>query len=205
MGILEFFNEGQVYEVLLITRSNVAPVGVVRAGRVLSFRLFGGRSAGELGEYPYASIQITNDAELLVKLALNFETHLEFEGDGRYRWIRGLPGVYGEVKSREKEYVDEIGKTKILECSLEPKGFIEGNLPPRPLSRADFHLIEMAVHLTRLLPAVEGGKEEVVERLYDEVISNYRMYKRFGGRSEVADRMVKMAKAGLGESPKNVR
>ncbi len=112
--------------------------------------------------------------------------------------------MYGEVKSREKEYVDEIGKTKILECSLEPKGgFIEGgNLPPRPLSRADFHLIEMAVHLTRLLPAVEGGKEEVVERLYDEVISNYRMYKRFGGgRSKVADRMVKMAKAGLGESP----
>lgn len=193
MEPLKFFNEGQVYEVLLVTRSNVTPVGVVRKGRRFSFKLFGGKSARELREHPYAAIQITNDVELMSRLALNFEVTLEFEEREKHRWIKGLPGLYGEVEIREEEHEDELGKTQILRCSLEPEGFIKGSLPPRPLSRADFHLIEMAVHLTRLLEAVKNRKPEIAKNLYNLVMLNYSMYKRFGGSSEIAEIMAELA------------
>ncbi|ASJ09536.1 hypothetical protein A3L11_09950 [Thermococcus siculi] len=193
MEVLELLNEGQVYEVLLVTRSNVTPVGVVRKGNRLFFKLFGGRSAEEIRGYPRASVQVTNDVELLVKLALNFEAELEFEGEGGHRWIRGLPGVYGMVEFREELLEDELGPAKVLKCSLTPEGEIEGKLPPKPISRADNYLLEMAVNLTRLLVAVRNGRRAEAERLHREVLSNHGMYKKFGGSSELAGRMLKMA------------
>ena len=193
MEPLKLFNEGQVYEVLLVTESNVTPVGVVRRGSSLFFKLFGGKSAVELKRHPLASIQITNDVELLVKLALNFEVVLDFEGKDGHRWIKGLPGVYGRVGFREEGHEDELGSTTVLKCSLVPEGEIKGNLPPRPISRADNYLLEMAVNLTRLLVAVRNGKGEEAERLYGEVAFDYEMYRKFGGGSKIAERMLKIA------------
>ncbi|NJE10679.1 DUF447 domain-containing protein [Thermococcus sp. MAR1] len=188
--MLELFKEGQVYEVLLVTKSNVTPVGVVRRGNRLFFRLFGGKSAEELKECPYASIQITNDAELLVKLGLNFPVNLEFEGIENFRWIKGLPGFYGRVDAHEEPYEDELGETMILVCSMTPEGEISGNLPSRPLSRADCMLIEMAVDLTRLIVAVGSGKRELSLKLAEKIDENYGLYLRFGGGSETAERIV---------------
>ncbi|NJE01312.1 DUF447 domain-containing protein [Thermococcus sp. JdF3] len=186
-GFLEFLNEGQVYEVLLVTRSNVTPVGVVRGGNRLFFKLFGGKSAGELRDHPYASLQATNDVELIVKLALNVPVKLEFEGNGRYRWIRALPGVYGRVTWREEPHEDELGKATVMKCTLEPEGTIDGNLPPRPLSRADWHLLEMAVDFTRLGVALRNGKTGVARKLRERIVTNYSLYRRFGGSSELAE------------------
>ncbi|ASJ12843.1 DUF447 domain-containing protein [Thermococcus thioreducens] len=200
MELIGFFNEGQVYEVLLVTRSNVTPVGVVRKGNRLFFKLFGGKSREDIQDHPRASIQVTNDAELIVKLALNFPVQTEFKESDGYRWIAGLPGVYGRVEFMEEPHNDELGSATVLECSLTPEGEIDGTLPPRPISRADFHLIEMAVHLTRLLVAVRKGKLDVAKRLHDDVMLNYLMYKRFGGRSEVAKRMVETAEASFGQN-----
>ncbi len=191
--MLELFREGQVYEVLLVTRSNVTPVGVVRRGERLFFKLFGGRSAGEIKSLPKASIQITNDVELLVKLALNFDVKLQFEGRGGYRWVKNLPGVYGTVEFREEHHEDKLGSTTVLKCVLIPEGEIEGKLSPRPVSRADNYLLEMAVNLTRLLVAVRNGRREAAERLYREVIRDHEMYKKFGGGSEIAREMLKLA------------
>ena len=200
MGLIDFFNEGQIYEVLLVTISNVTPVGVIRRGNRLFFKLFGGKSAGEIKDHPMASIQVTNDVKFIVKLALNFPVEIEFKERHGYRWIAGLPGVYGRVEFLEGPYNDELGSTTVLKCSLVPVGEIDGTLPPRPISRADFHLLEMAVHLTRLLVAVRNGKLDVAKRLYDDVMLNYIMYKRFGGRSEVAKRMVETAEASFGQN-----
>ena len=194
MDILELFKEGQVYEVLLVTESNVTPVGVVRKGERLFFKLFEGKSAAEIKELPKASIQITNDVELLVNLALNFPVELEFGGWGEYRWIRNLPGVYGTVEFREESHKDELGETTVLKCSLAPEGEIEGELRPRPISRADNYLLEMAVNLTRLLVAVKNGRTEAAEGLYREVLRDHEMYRRFGGSSETAGRMLSLAR-----------
>ncbi|ASJ13757.1 DUF447 domain-containing protein [Thermococcus radiotolerans] len=199
--MLELFREGQVYEVLLVTRSNVTPVGVVRRGNRLFFRLFGGKSAEELKEHPYASIQITNDAELLVKLGLNLPVSLEFEGADGFRWIKGLPGFYGRVDAREEPYEDELGETRILVCSMAPEGEISGNLPNRPLSRADCMLIEMAVDLTRLIVAADAGRRELSLKLGDRIEENYGLYLRFGGSSEIAERIVAWARELLERVP----
>ena len=185
--MLELFIEGQVYEVLLVTKSNVTPVGVVRRGERLFFKLFGGRSAEDIKDYPFAAVQVTNDAELLARLGLNLGVRLEFEERGKYRWIRGLPGVYGRVSFRESIHEDELGKSPVLECSLTPEGTVSGKLPPKPLSRTDFLLIEMAIDLTRLAVAVERGKFSVAQRLKGRIEEHYKLYTRLGGRSETAE------------------
>ncbi|MDV3104260.1 DUF447 domain-containing protein [Thermococcus waiotapuensis] len=193
MELLDTLQEGKVYEVLLITRSNVTPVGVVRRGNRLFFKLFGGRSAGELKSCPYASIQFTNDVETIIKLALNLPLRLEFDENGEYRWIKGLPGVYGTVEAKEKEHEDELGKTVVLKCSLQPAGEIHGTLPPLPPSRADFYLMEMGVDITRLLIATRKGLDDVAKKLRERILTNYRMYFRLGGKSKLAEVILKMA------------
>ncbi|NJD99873.1 DUF447 family protein [Thermococcus sp. LS1] len=199
--MLELFNEGQVYEVLLVTHSNATPVGVVRKGGILNFKLFGGRSAEELKTHPYASIQVTNDVELLVKLGLNIPVEVEFMDRKPYRWIKGLPGVYGEVTLVEEIHEDELGKTTVLRCFLRPDGVIEGSLPPRPISRADYLLLEMAVDLTRLFVATRSLKVEAARKLYERIWLNYHMYKRFGGNSEIAEKMMGWAVSSLRWNP----
>ncbi|ACS33587.1 DUF447 domain-containing protein [Thermococcus gammatolerans] len=190
-SLLKFLLEGQVYEVLLVTRNNVAPVGVVRKGSKLHFRLFGGKSAEEIKEHPHVSIQFTNDAGLIVRLALNIppEEELGFVEAGKYRWVKGLPGLYGDVEWETKEHSDEIGTTSVLDATMTPVGEIEGSLSPRPMSRADCALIEMAVDFTRL--GVARGKKAL--ELYRRMLRNYRLYGRLGGRDPIAKKMVEWA------------
>ena len=195
---LNFLIEGQVYEVLLVTKGNVAPIGVVRDGQKLRFRLFGGRSAEEIQRHPHVSVQFTNDAGLIVRLALNLpsEKELEFSGYGKYRWIKGLPGVYGDVEWELKEHSDEIGTGVVLEGAVTPRGEINGALPPRPMSRADCALIEIAVDFTRLRVA-KGPK---VRELYSRMLDNYCLYERLGGRDPVAKKIMEWAsELGLSE------
>jgi hypothetical protein len=184
-SFLDALHEGQVYEMLLVTKSNVTPVGVVKIGRKLLFRLFGGRSARELVEHPYASLQVTNDANLIVRLALNLPPRegLEIQERGNFRWIKGLPGGYGKVERGWAIHRDELGETKVLNCSLEVLGEIEGSLLPKPFSRADCALIEMAVDLTRLRVAILKNPH-AAERLCRRIKENYSLYTHLGGRDE---------------------
>lgn len=200
MGLLGALQEGKVYEALLTTYSNVTPVGVVRKGGRLFFKLFGGRSSIELRSNPRASIQFTNDVEVLVSLALNFPTNIEFEGKEGYRWIKGLPGVYGTVEAREEEHEDELGKTSVLKCSLMPTGEIPGTPPLTPLSRADFYLLEMGVDVTRFLVAIRRGRSDVAERLRGRILSHYRMYSRLGGNSQIAELILKTVEEASSDS-----
>jgi hypothetical protein len=191
---LDFLSEGQVYEMLLVTKSNITPVGVVRKGKRLFFKLFGGKSEEELGKYPYASLQSTNDAGLIVRLALNLPTQekLELQENGNFRWIKGLPGVYGKVKSRWETHKDELGEARVLRCSLTVYGEIEGFLTPRPFSRADCVLIEMAVDFTRLRVALSQNPE-VAERLCKRIRENYSIYTHLGGKDEVGRKIAEEA------------
>lgn len=200
--MIEYFEEGRVYEVVLVTRSNAATVGVSRRDGALIFRLFGGKSSEEIKKHPFVSVQITNDAELLVKLALNMEASLEFEESGRWRYIRGLPGIFGRVEFRERAWRDELGESRVLECIMTPEGELEGALPPRPLSRADFALLEMAVHFTRLPLAVKTENGELINKLRLKIEEYYRLYKHLGGKSGLAEFMMAGVKELLrGEAP----
>ncbi|WP_338064597.1 DUF447 family spectrin-like domain-containing protein [Thermococcus indicus] len=77
-----------------------------------------------------------------------------------------------------------------MRCSLEPAGVIAGVLPPRPLSRADWHLLEMAVDFTRLEVALRNGKMEAARKLRGRIVENYSSYRRFGGSSKLAETMM---------------
>jgi len=181
--MLDVFEEGKVYEVLLVTRSNVTPVGVVRKGERLRFKLFPGKSFREVLEAGKASIQLTNDPELLVRTALNLPVELEFVEINGHRWIKGLPGLYGRVEWKTERWKDELGETEVLLCELIPEGKIEGTLPLRPFSRADCLLVEMAVLFTRYLVKPE-------EKLRTRILEMHSLYKHLGGRSPTADYMV---------------
>ncbi|WP_048151796.1 DUF447 domain-containing protein [Palaeococcus ferrophilus] len=198
--MIDLFTEGQVYEVLLVTRSNVTPVGVVREGEMFRFKLFGGKSAAELRELSYAVLHVTNDVELLVKTALNMEVGFEFEDAETVpiKRIRGLPSIEGRVEWVEREWEDELGKTAVLECAFTPLHVEAKTLPPRPLSRADYALLEMAVELTRLLAALKTDNAELIERYRQRVEDNYRRYRRFGGRSPLVEEMRSMLHTVLG-------
>lgn len=192
--MIELFTEGQVYEALLVTRSNVTPVGVVRIGEIFRFKLFGGKSASELRTCPYAVLHVTNDVELLVKTALNMEADLELEPAETVpiKRIRGLPAIEGRIEWVEREWEDELGRTTVLECAFTPLHVEAKALPPRPLSRADYALLEMAVELTRLLAALKTNNVELIERYRRGVEDNYRRYRRFGGGSPIAEEMRSM-------------
>ena len=181
--MLDVFEEGKVYEVLLVTRSNVTPVGVVREGERLRFKLFPGKSFREVLETGKASIQLTNDPELLVRTALNLPVELEFVEANGHRWIKGLPGLYGRVEWKTERWKDELGETEVLLCEFIPEGEIEGTLPVKPFSRADCLLVEMAVLFTRYLvrPDAESGRR---------ILEMYELYTRLGGKSETSEYMV---------------
>ncbi len=181
--MLESLREGQVYELLLISRSNVTPVGVVRRGSYLHFKLFHGRSFSDLLNDPRVSIQMTNSAELLVGTALNLDVELAFESNGSQRWIRGLPGWAGIAECRKRKWEDGLGATTVLECRFTPLREIPGQLEPVPFSRADCILVEMAVLFTRyrVKPSAES-KRKILE-LWD-------LYRHLGGSSQIAKYMV---------------
>ncbi len=194
MAFIDLLNDGQVYEMLLITKTNATPVGVVKKGNILSFKLFGGRSAEELTKWPHAALQATSDAGLLVRLALNFppELELSFEETGTYRWIRGLPGVYGDVECKWRVHSDSLGVTEVLGCSLAPSGDIPGLLPSRPFSRVDCALVEIAVDFTRLRVAAKSSPDEA-RRLFFAIKENYSLFSRLGGRDEVGRKIMERA------------
>ncbi|AIF69504.1 hypothetical protein PAP_05505 [Palaeococcus pacificus DY20341] len=190
--MLEMFEEGKVYEVLLLTKSNLTPVGVVRRGDKLYFKLFGGKSAREIKEHPYAVIQITQDVELLVKSALNFPVEVEFEMAKKIplKRVKGLPAIEGRVEWSEEEWSDELGCVRVLKCSLTPIYQELFPLPIRPLSRADYALLEMAVYLTRLFVATRKNKVELARNIYGEIWKRYQQYRRFGGKNELAEKII---------------
>ncbi|WP_461866666.1 DUF447 domain-containing protein [Thermococcus sp.] len=188
--MLECFENGKVYEAILITRDNATPVGVVRNNQGLSFKLFEGKSFVDIMEFPFASIQITNDVELLIRLALNMPAKLKFYKLKKWRFIEDLPGVYGRVKFNKRTWNDEFGESIILDCLLIPEGNIKGSLPLKPLSRADYALLEMAIHFTRIPLAVKMHNDKMIKTLHSKIHEEYALYKHLGGKSELAEFMM---------------
>ncbi|MBP1910778.1 DUF447 domain-containing protein [Thermococcus stetteri] len=181
--MLESMREGQVYELILVSKSNVTPIGVVRMRETLHFKLFPGRSFRDLLEHNRVALQMTWDAELLVKTALNLDVKLSFESDGQYRWISGLPGWLGEARCRRDVWADKLGTTEVLKCEFLPEKEIAGDVRPTPFSRADCILVEMAVLFTRHL--VRPTSE-----LRDKILDLYSLYRHLGGSSEAAEYIV---------------
>ena len=195
MEILDLFEEGKVYEVLLVTKSNVTPIGVVRRGDNLYFKLFGGKSFHEVKEHPFGVIHITQDVELLIKAALNIPIDVEFKNAKviPLKRIKKLSWVEGKIEFEETEIEDELGKSKVLKCKFVP---LYGEIVPsvvKPLSRADYVLLEMAVHLTRLFVATRRHKVDVAQKLYSKIWQGYQEYKRLGGKSELAEKIMGLA------------
>ncbi|WP_240921758.1 DUF447 domain-containing protein, partial [Thermococcus sp. 21S9] len=52
----ELFDEGKVYEVLLVTKSNLTPIGIIRKGNYFYFKLFEGKSFQEIKEHPFGVV-----------------------------------------------------------------------------------------------------------------------------------------------------
>jgi len=175
--VFENLPEGQVYEVLLTTGSNTTPVGVTRRGESLKFKLFPGRSFSDILANNKVSIQITRDAELLVKTALNIPFELEVVEKDGWRWVKGLPGERGTVEYRIERWRDEVGDTRVLMAEFSPAHEIEGELPPIPFSRADCILIELAVLFTRYRISCD-------ENTLKKILELSALYRRLGGSSE---------------------
>ncbi|ALM75323.1 DUF447 domain-containing protein [Thermococcus barophilus] len=195
MEILDLFEEGKVYEVLLVTKSNVTPIGVVRRGDSLYFKLFWGKSFREIKEHPFGVIHITQDVELLIKAALNVPIDVEFENAKRIplKRIKNLSWVEGRIELEEAEIEDELGKSKVLKCKFIPLYGEIISAITKPLSRADFVLLEMAVHLTRLFVATRRHKVETAQKLYSKIWQGYQEYRRLGGKSELAEKIMGLA------------
>jgi hypothetical protein len=181
--MLELMREGQVYELLLVSKSNVTPVGVVRVGDRLRFKLFPGRSFRDLLEDSRVAVQITHDVELLVRTALNLDVEMSFESSRGYRWIPGLPGWLGEVQCKRGVWEDGLGTTEVLRCEFYPEKELVGDLRPVPFSRADCILVEMAVLFTRyLVRSSPESKKKILEL--------YWLYRHLGGGSPSADYII---------------
>lgn len=182
---MKLMREGQVYELLLVSKSNVTPpVGVVRKGETLHFKLFPGKSFRDLLEHNRVALQMAWDAELLVKTALNLDVELSFESDGQYRWISNLPGWLGKVQCRRELWKDELGTTEVLKCEFFPEKELAGNVQQVPFTRADCILVEMAVLFTRYL--VKPTSE-----LKNKILDLYALYKHLGGNSDAVEYIVR--------------
>jgi len=171
--------ENKVYEVVLVTRSNITPVGVVKKGDSYVFKLFPGKSFNDLTVDNRAVLQFTNDTELLVKLALNWKVELNIVEESGWRWIEGLPGIKGYVKGKREILRDSFGVSEVLKCSLTPLSSIDGILQPKPVSRADCILLEIGVLYTRFRLYEDS---RIAKRLREYL----DLYFRLGGCSEIA-------------------
>jgi hypothetical protein len=189
----DIFEEGKVYEVLLVTKSNVTPIGVVRKGNKFHFKLFGGKSFQEIKNSPFAVLHVIQDVELLIKAALNMELNIEFE-DAKtvpIKRIKGMPAtIEGKVEWKEEQWKDELGETKVLSCVLTPTYQEMSLIPIKPLSRADYALLEMGVLLTRLFVATRKNKVDLARKIYSKIWENYQLYKHLGGKSELAEKII---------------
>ncbi|NJE08850.1 DUF447 family protein [Thermococcus sp. M39] len=195
MKILELFDEGKVYEVLLVTKSNLTPIGIIRKGNYFYFKLFEGKSFQEIKEHPFGVVHITQDVELLVKAALNIPIDVEFEDAKKIplRKIKKLSWIEGKIEFEESEIEDELGKSRVLKCKFIP---VYGEMVPsivKPISRADYILLDMAVHLTRLFVATRRHKVDAAQKLYSKIWQGYQEYKRLGGKSELSEKIMGLA------------
>ncbi len=193
MDCLKPFKEGKIYEVILCSGKNVTPVGIVRNGNTINFKLFPGKSMEELKTGGCAVLQITRDAELLVRLALNIPIKEKTEELKGTTVIRGLPWISGRVRSRGENLEDNLGSTPVLKCEFTPLECSEDVSDSTPISRADLYLLEMGVDVTRLMEAEKRGKKELLIKLRKRIIENYRTYRRLGGNSSVAELIVRIA------------
>ncbi|AEH24738.1 DUF447 domain-containing protein [Pyrococcus yayanosii] len=184
--------EGKVYELLLVTKTNVTPVGVVRRGNILHFKLFEGRSFEDLKAWPYAVLHVVDDVELLVKAAFNFSLSLEFVPAEKVplQRIEGFSWIEGSVKCLEGLIEDSLGSSQVLRCTFAPVHVGIIARPPRPLSRADCYLLELAVLASRILVARKRGIDS--SKMLDKARELFGEYERLGGRSETAREIMRL-------------
>ncbi len=200
---MQMLKEGKVYELLLVTKSNITPVGVIKRDNKLHFKLFEGKSAKDIREYPYGVLHITWNVELLVKTALNLPIELEWEKAKTIplRKIKSLPSIEGKIEFQEEIITDQLGEAQILRCSLIPSKVDMLPILCPPLSRADFYLLEMAINLTRLYVAPRKLNVKEAQKLYGEIWKGYLTYKRLGGKNKLAEKIMGFATAALRWNP----
>jgi len=200
---MEMFEEGKVCELLLVTKSNVTPVGIVKKGNKFHFKLFEGKSAKDIREHPYGVLHITWDVDILVRTALNLPCELEWEDSKTIplKKIKNLPNIEGKIEFQEDLIKDSLGEARILRCSLTPSRIEVFPVSNPPLSRADFYLLEMAINLTRLYVATRKLNVKEAQNIYSKIWVEYRTYKRLGGKNKLAEKIMGFATAALRWNP----
>ncbi|ASJ16884.1 hypothetical protein A3L04_07255 [Thermococcus chitonophagus] len=186
--IREFFPvEGKTYEVLLITSSNLTPIGVVRESNILEFTIFEGKSYHDLLRNSEAVIQVVDDVELLVSLAFNVFPRLKFGKckEVSLRKIEGYSWIEGYAQCKRTIISDFLGSSRALKCRLQPVAVGVTKTVPRAISRADNALLELGVFASRLLVARRRGIK--ADDLEEKVNYLYKMYKKLGGKSKIAE------------------
>ncbi|AEC52821.1 hypothetical protein PNA2_1908 [Pyrococcus sp. NA2] len=191
-----FPEEGKVYECLLVTRLNITPIGVIREGRYLKFKIFEGKSFEDLEIDNSAIIQVVDDPELLVAIAFNIFPKLELEKAKvlSIKKIKGYPWIEGKVECKEIKVVDELGESRAKLCRFIPLYIGTVKKIPRPISRADNILLELGVLGTRILVARKRGLN--VNNLVRKAKELYETYLKLGGKSEIGEEIFKIIKGG---------
>ncbi len=146
-----------------------------------------------LEKWKGATINLTEDAKLLVRIALKkllgfSENQLKFARSKMVNAPRviGLPAYADlEVKEITKEKLsDELGESEIAYITLTVKKIEVAKPFVRPFKRSDFFLIESAVLATKVMKAIEGGKTEEAKRRLGKIEEYKRLCDHIAPSSE---------------------
>jgi len=166
------FDEGTIYEVLLVTCAsrgavNVSPVGVTRRGSVLELTIESATTtARNLRDSAYATINILHNPLAFAQAAFSQLRIDEMAHPKRFEapaLARADACIATRVSSvTEVSKVDRLGSTPFLHVVLEPLAILAPG-PPRPHSRQFAAIIEALIHASRALVAASKGIPEEVE------------------------------------------
>jgi hypothetical protein len=140
-----------------------------------------------------AVIIITRDIELMTNIALrrllNFdESKLDFRSSRRVNApILSKADAYVEIEVeniRKTKLLDEIGTSEVAYVTASVKNIKVQNSRICPFRRSESFLIESALLATRIMKAVEGGRDRVAEEKYRKLSEYQRECERIAPGSK---------------------
>lgn len=149
-----------------------------------------------------AVITITRDAELITNIALrhllNFdESRLEFRSSSRVNApILSKADAYMEIeveKTRRTKLHDKIGTSEVAYVVAKVKNVKVQNRRVCPINRSESFLIESALLATRIMEALNRGRNQVAEEMYHKLSEYQRECERIAPKSKNSRLIAKIA------------
>ena len=149
-----------------------------------------------------AVIAVTRDVELITNIALkrlfNFdESKLDFRSSSRVEApILSKADAYAEIeveKTRRTKLHDKIGTSEVAYVIARVKNVTVQNRRVCPINRSESFLIESVILATRIMKAVERGRNQVAEEMYRKLSEYRRECERIAPKSKDARLIKKIA------------